>query len=319
MIHFHADAAIKDSTKAINDDRPDSLRLYEQAASLVPMGAWSCNLPSDELAWTGGVFDLFGLSPQDDIDRRLVLEMYDEESRELLEHKRSRAIETCSDFTLDARIVRPDGFERWIRITAATRAPNGRAEALYGMKQDVTEDRERWERLRLQAECDALTGVANRGRFQDFLDRGPLATGHRVGALLLFDLDGFKKINDWWGHAAGDACLAAFAERLRRAFPHASLISRIGGDEFAVLLPPAGPGSVSEAELRTVIGHLLLPVAWNGDLLPLGVSVGLAHAPVGSARETSAEIGFDPQALFLAADKALYEAKGDPALALVCA
>ncbi|SLK03251.1 GGDEF domain-containing protein [Novosphingobium mathurense] len=312
MIHFHANAAIKDSAKAINDDRPDTLKLFEQAAALVPMGAWSCDLPSDELAWTGGVFDLFGLSPKDILDRRMVLGMYDEESRELLEHKRSKAVEACSDFTLDARIVRPDGMARWIRITAATRACNGRAEALYGMKQDITEDHARWERLRLQAECDPLTGVANRARFQRFLEQPDTsAMSERVGALLLFDLDGFKKINDWWGHAAGDACLAAFAERLRRAFPQAHLISRIGGDEFAVLLPPAGMRSIIEAEVHAVIGNLLLPVPWGGDLLPLGVSVGFAHVPT--------EHPFDPQALFVSADKALYAAKRNPSLALVCA
>ncbi|GFM29224.1 GGDEF domain-containing protein [Novosphingobium sp. PY1] len=320
MIHFHANAAIKDSSKVINDDGPDSLKLYERAAALVPMGAWSCNLPGNELDWTEGVYDLFGLSARNIPDRRTVLEMYDEESRELLEYKRSKAVEACSRFTLDARIVRPDGMERWIRITAATRACNGRAEALYGMKQDITEDHARWEHLRQQAECDPLTGVANRSRFQQFLEQpDTCALRGRVGALLLFDLDGFKKINDWWGHAAGDACLAAFAERLRRAFPQAHLISRIGGDEFAVLLPPAPLNLAIEGEVHCVIGHLLSPVAWNGDLLPLGVSVGLAHAPTAASLSACGEIKLDPQALFIAADKALYEAKANPALALVSA
>jgi diguanylate cyclase (GGDEF)-like protein/PAS domain S-box-containing protein len=294
-----------------NDDSPNALELYDHAASLVPMGAWSCDLASERLAWTGGVYDIFGLSRQQALERQAIVEVYGEQSRDLLERKRSHAIETCSGFSLDANIVRPDGTERWIRITAATRSSNGRARTLYGMKQDITEDHARWEALRAQAECDPLTGVANRARFQHFLEQpsdGPALD--RVGALILFDMDGFKQINDWWGHAAGDACLVAFGARLRKAFPQAPLVSRIGGDEFAVLLPPVSSRSETEIAVRSLIGNLLCPVPWNGDLLPLGVSVGLAFA--------SEEAELDPHKLFAAADKALYNAKEHTSTVLVC-
>ncbi|HCO55309.1 MAG TPA: GGDEF domain-containing protein, partial [Pelagibacterium sp.] len=178
----------------------DALGLYDQAASIVPMGAFSCNLADDRLSWTGGVFDMFGLSGERPPERQITVEMYTEASRGLLGRKRSHAIATCSSFTLDANIKRPDGTERWIRINAAVRSVNGRAETLYGMKLDITEDHARWEILRAQAECDPLTGVANRMRFQRFLERpnDEPALG-RVGALILFDLDGFKQINDRWG------------------------------------------------------------------------------------------------------------------------
>jgi diguanylate cyclase (GGDEF)-like protein/PAS domain S-box-containing protein len=294
-----------------NDDGPDALELYDHAASLVAMGAWSCDLESERLVWTGGVFDIFGLSREQNLERQTIVGVYGEESRELLERKRSHAIETRSGFSLDASIVRPDGTERWIRITAATRSSNGRAKTLYGMKQDITEDHVRWEALRAQAECDPLTGVANRARFQRFLEQPrDETTLDRVGALILFDMDGFKQVNDWWGHAAGDACLVAFGERLRTAFPEARLISRIGGDEFAVLLPPVSSRSATEIAVRSLIGNLLCPVPWNGALLPLGVSAGLAFA--------SEQAELDPQALFTAADRALYNAKEDASTFLIC-
>jgi hypothetical protein len=104
------------------------------------------------------------------------------------------AIESQTGFSLDANIQRPDGTERWIRITAAVRSSDGRAVALYGMKQDITEDHARWEILRSQAECDPLTGVAKRVRFQRFLENPvdePLLAN--TGLLMLFDLDGFSK------------------------------------------------------------------------------------------------------------------------------
>lgn len=312
MIQTLATKPIEVCSAVSNHEAANSQQLYDQAASLVPIGAWSCDLRSERLAWTCSVFDIFGVSSSEAPDRRATIELYGEESRELLERKRSRAIETCSRFSLDVNIVRPDGIERWIRITAATRGSNGRAETLYGMKQDITEDNARWQRLRAQAECDPLTGVANRARFQRFLDQpkgGPEL--NCIGALLLFDMDGFKKVNDWWGHAAGDACLAAFAERLRNAFPRAHLVSRIGGDEFAVLLPTIHSRSKTETAVRLLIGNLLSPVPWNGDLLPLSVSVGLAFAPD--------EAELDSQMLFLAADRALYNAKDNSSSMLVCA
>lgn len=294
-----------------NDDDPNPWELYSHAASLVAMGAWSCDLEGERLIWTGGVFDIFGLSREQTLDRQAIVEVYGEQSRELLERRRSHAIETCTGFSLDANIFRPDGTERWIRITAATLKSHGRAKTLYGMKQDITEDHARWEVLRAQAECDPLTGVANRACFQRFLEQpsDQPALG-RVGALILFDMDGFKQLNDWWGHAAGDACLVAFGERLRKAFPQARLVARIGGDEFAVLLPPVSSRSATETAVRSLIGNLLCPVPWNGELLPLGVSAGLAFI----SEQTEA----DPRKLFAAADRALYNAKDDAASCLFC-
>ena len=286
------------------------LELYDQAASLAAMGAWSCDIESERLAWTGGVFELFGLSPEQPLERQSIVQLYCEQSRELLERKRSHAIETGGAFSLDANIVRPDGEERWIRIKAATRSSGGRARTLYGMKQDITEDHTRWEALRAAAELDPLTGVGNRARFQRFLDQQDENAQDDVGALILFDMDEFKRLNDLWGHSAGDACLAAFGERLRNAFPEASIIARIGGDEFAVLVPPVSSSQEAEIAVRSRIGSLRSPVPWQGELLPLSVSIGLAFVAQGE--------GLNPQRLFEAADKALYIAKREASNFLVC-
>ena len=284
------------------DRQLGSLDLFDQAAPLVQIGAWSCDLASGRLDWTDGVFDIFGLPSENALDREATIQLYCEESRELLERKRSRAIENRDGFTLDARIVRPDGIERWIRITAATRGSNGRTEMLFGMKQDITDDRMRWELLRAQAECDPLTGVANRARFQRFLDQPRNgAAPDDIGTLILFDIDDFKQINDRWGHAAGDACLVNLAEHLRKAFVNAHLVSRIGGDEFAVLLPSSVSRTQTKIELQSLIGSLLRPIQWNGYLLTLKVSVGFAFA--------SKDGAYDPQTMFNTADEALYCAK----------
>jgi len=284
--------------------------LYAQAASLVPMGAWSCELATSDLEWTAGVFEMFGFPHGAAPDRQDTVDCYDEPSRVALETSRARAIATGSGFSLDAKITRLCGAERWIRVTAATRRSNGRAVALYGMKQDVTEDYARWDRLRAQAECDPLTGIANRAPFQRFLEQ-PNRAGDGIGALLLIDMDRFKHINDVWGHLAGDACLVRFAGRLKRAFPEARLVSRIGGDEFAVLLPQVVSRPDLIAAVRRHILGLLAPVPWNGNLVPIGISAGLAFVPEQAVS--------DPQDLYIAADRALYTAKKLPETLLVCA
>ena len=292
-----------------DNDGPHPMELYDDAAALVPIGAWSCELASERLTWTNGVFDIFGLSSEHAPERRAVVELFGEESREVLERKRTKAILSRSGFTLDARIIRPDGAKRWIRITAATRGANGRSETLFGMKQDITEDRARWDALRAQAECDPLTGVANRVRFQRFLDQSEDdAPSESVGALVLFDMDDFKRLNDSRGHAAGDACLVALGERLRHAFPQAQLVSRIGGDEFAVLLPDSRSHAETERAVEILMASLLRPVPWNGEFLPLNVSVGLAFPAIDGE--------FDPQQLYAAADEALYNAKATGSTAL---
>ncbi|TCM15029.1 PAS domain S-box-containing protein/diguanylate cyclase (GGDEF)-like protein [Novosphingobium sp. PhB165] len=275
--------------------------LFAEATRLVGLGAWSCDLATGQLSWTAEVFDLFGLPNDRRIDRREAVALYGEESRETMERLRAHTIATGTGFAMDAQIRRTDGSTRWIRLTAAARTEGGRTVALYGTKQDVTEEHARWERLRRMAENDPVTGLANRAQFQArFLDLPEDHTDlHGITALVLFDLDSFKQLNDRWGHAAGDACLATFAQRLRQAFPEAPLIARIGGDEFAMLLCPRTP--CAEGLLRLQLRALLAPVLWDGQLLPLGACAGIGLAQPGAS--------LDPEALFVRADTALYRAK----------
>ncbi|UIJ46691.1 PAS domain-containing protein [Sphingomonas cannabina] len=106
---------------------------------LAPLpGAWQCDLKDDSLTWSRSVFDLFGIPRDTPIDRRDIVEMYCEESRELLERLRSEAIASRGSFTFEARIRRLDGTMRWMRVTADTLCSNGRVTHLYGQKQDIT-------------------------------------------------------------------------------------------------------------------------------------------------------------------------------------
>ncbi|WP_132251437.1 diguanylate cyclase domain-containing protein [Methylobacterium segetis] len=284
---------------------PDPLRarLHAEAARLARLGAWECDLATERLTWTEGVYDLFGLGAGAPLRRPEIVGLYEEASRGAMERLRAEAIRTGRGFVLDALIRPRRGEERWIRIGAElARDAEGRPERLYGYKQDVTAEREALERLRHRAERDHLTGLANRAAFDARCRAAAAGPDRGVAGLVLIDLDRFKAINDGLGHAAGDACLRAASERLRHAFADAALVARIGGDEFAVLLrAPLGRRRILRM-LARASAALCRPVPWNGTALAVSASIGARILDPGRDRAPGAE-------LFAEADAALYAAK----------
>jgi diguanylate cyclase (GGDEF)-like protein/PAS domain S-box-containing protein len=204
-------------------------------------------------------------------------------------------------FHHEFRLLHASGDPIWVDATTSlVRDANG--EPLYRIDQlrDVS-DRKRHEgELRQLADHDALTGLFNRRRFREELDR-ELAVAHRYetgGALLALDLDHFKFVNDSLGHAVGDELIsrvaAAFRERLRST----DIIARLGGDEFGVILP-----HTDEQQARAVADDLLAAVR---DELPafeqrVTVSIGIAHF-----QNTG---GMTGEELLVEADIAMYDAK----------
>lgn len=277
--------------------------LLGRAMALAKIGAWSCDLVDSRLSWTSGVYDLFGLPVNTALDRRLMVEMYTEESRETMERLRNQAIAVGGTFVLDAQIVRPAGDVRWMRITGElTHGAYGNP-LLHGLKQDVTEEKLRSETLRGLAENDVVTGLASRAVFENrFLNRrrvdSPVVP---LGALILFDLDGFKGINDRLGHLAGDACLRVFAERLSASFPEALLTARIGGDEFAVIVSNDEPAVAIKARLARFLSRLSAPIVWREHMFTIAATSGIAVP--------TDPYSYEPEELFVSADAALYVAK----------
>ncbi|MBT0771554.1 EAL domain-containing protein [Kineosporia sp. J2-2] len=153
--------------------------------------------------------------------------------------------------------------------------------------------------LRWQASHDALTGLANRARFQQEATRllGSTDTARSHTALLI-DLDDFKTVNDTMGHAAGDTLLVSVADRLRAAVRPGDLVARLGGDEFAVLMPDADDVA-ARAVAENVLRHVTQDVDMLQHTVAVRASVGIAVARPGAA----------PSTLLSNADIAMYEAK----------
>jgi diguanylate cyclase (GGDEF)-like protein/PAS domain S-box-containing protein len=185
----------------------------------------------------------------------------------------------CAEFHWRTR----DGDLRLIEwSTTALTGPDGRVTYMVGTGIDVTDARQLEHertaaevRLRHMADHDALTGLFNRRRFEEELDRH-IALGRRYGmsgALLLVDLDDFKRVNDEFGHRAGDRVLTGVAVVLNHRLRESDILARFGGDEFAVLMPVGG---VAEAtELADLVGAAIrsdVPTPAG----PLTASVGIA-------------------------------------------
>lgn len=273
-----------------------SRKIFDRASVAARIGVWECSLPGEQLHWTDVVYDLFDLPRGSVLDRSEIVKCYPTESRKALDSLRSRAIAERSGFSLDAEITTFAGHSRWIRITATVECEEGVPVRIFGMKQDITEEKILSDRMRYLAEFDAMTGLANRTRFQARLAQ--VDASRPLGALLLVDLDGFKAVNDTFGHVVGDECLKAAAERLAGGCGEAELVARVGGDEFAVLLGSHLDRGAVSGVARGIIERMGKPVAVRGQSLRLGASVGIAFAGAGS-----------PCELFAQADTALYAAK----------
>jgi diguanylate cyclase (GGDEF)-like protein len=147
---------------------------------------------------------------------------------------------------------------------------------------------------------DPLTGVANRRHFSERLEALAQAGDGSAFALLILDIDHFKRINDRHGHAVGDACLQAIAARMRAAFPASALLARLGGEEFGVLIEdPAGPAVQSAEAFRATLATT--PLDCDGADVQLTVSIGVG---VFEPRRHGDGDGF-----YRAVDRALYDAK----------
>jgi diguanylate cyclase (GGDEF)-like protein len=149
---------------------------------------------------------------------------------------------------------------------------------------------------------DVLTGLPNRAFFNDRLDEAlaDVETGREQLALLFLDLDRFKQVNDTLGHAAGDALICALAVQLKAILKHGDVLSRMGGDEFAIMMRDIRGRVEVETLCRDIIAIVSQPFDVIGAQAMVGISVGVAISP---------SAGLDRSELARKADIALYQAK----------
>lgn len=198
------------------------------------------------------------------------------------------------------------GATRWWELSASPRHDEaGAFLGFRGVGSDVTVQRESADRIAQLARFDPLTGLPNRAHLRDVLDQAMAnARKHRPMscAFMMIDLDRFKAVNDTLGHQIGDKLLTQVARRLRQICSSAEFCGRIGGDEFAVVIPQLYDEQSIARLAGAIIGGLSVPYQVDAHTLHVGASVGSAISP---------HDGAESEALIRSADLALYRAKGE--------
>ncbi len=214
-------------------------------------------------------------------------------------HRRRMRGEQVPD-TFECRVVVKSGEVRHWRLAARTIDWNGRA--THAVVTDVTELKRAEEKLERSAHFDALTGVPNRVLLADRLQQALVQTSRtgRLMAICYLDLDGFKPINDKWGHEAGDRLLVEMAERLKGCLRGGDTVARLGGDEFVLLLLDLERIDECESALQRVLESIARPVTVGNQVVTVTVSIGVSVYPLD---------GDEPDVLLRQADQAMYLAK----------
>ncbi|MEU8821254.1 sensor domain-containing diguanylate cyclase [Actinoplanes sp. NPDC048796] len=232
---------------------------------------------------------ILGTGPGELVGTLLADRVLPEDRPRLAELVARLAAERGADADAELRLRHTDGSYRWLQVVGVDLTANPSVAAIVFNARDVTEARRLHDELRHRATHDALTGLANRSLLEQRFDEIP---ADETVTVLLVDLDGFKPINDEYGHHAGDQVLVAVADRLS-VIAEQGLAVRLGGDEFALLVH----GDISdEGRVAAAVAEPIWITATQQ--VTVGASVGLA---TGSPSEGGR--------LLREADAAMYRAK----------
>ena len=289
----------------------EKTRLLELAEETAGVGHWRWDSTNDQVTLSSEALTICGLTQQTNtISLTDFVEAWSNNKANELRQHFAQAGQTPEGFTQELTLGFGDTTKYVSCRGLLQQSENSDTlPSIFGTLRDDTQLRSATDRLTIKAEqlnrlanFDPLTGLANRHKFQEALAERVqnVVTNNVPIALLVLDMNGFKAINDSMGHAAGDEVLKTTAERILRIVGSADLVSRLGGDEFTVILQNTNSVSDIEAIANRIIKSITAPMQIQGQGLYVGVSIGSSLAPVDST---------DADELFCFADTAMYVAK----------
>lgn len=306
------------------DQYAETNTFLKMAESAAQVGHWCLGKDNSTLLWSEEVYRIHGVEPTDlPMDDTMALEetsslkLYHPDDRARVRATLLSAMERQEEFAYEARIVRPDGSIRYVSSIGHPRYDtSGGFEGVFGTFQDITEQTETLEALRIArsnalseaaaaqrlAETDDLTGIANRRKAFTRL-RAAASSAKRNKeplTIAILDIDHFKTVNDRFGHHIGDEVLKRVAKIVSDQLRPTDLVGRVGGEEFLVILP-----GEDGRNGYNIIERLRLRIAderW--------AKAGLAKVTVSAGLATLSDSG-DIEDALQRADEALYKAKRD--------
>ena len=284
-------------------------RKLQLALDASGIGVWEYDPVQNRVHWDDRMLEIYGLTDgqNERAGSSWEHQLHPDDYQETLAYS-EKCKQGGTPFRRDYRIVRPDGTVRHVRSLASQDIVEGEPARLIGVNIDVTDHYDHARELEIaraqleyDSKHDALTGLANRRLLDQVAAElcASLEDAHTY-AVLHLDLDHFKKVNDTYGHAAGDAVLVSVAESLRGIVGTDGLVCRTGGDEFAILFQIAPEDSELTAICHNIISALGRPIPFENHSCKIGVSIGgaLGRGPTPNISR-----------IFINADAALYAAK----------
>nr|WP_274604547.1 EAL domain-containing protein [Pseudomonas typographi] len=272
---------------------------FENIAATSPDAIICSNVDGQITFWNRAAEKLFGYSAQEIADKSgavIVPDSWRHIYEAELERLRRGDKMELADQTIELSGLHKDGHEFPAEFSLSTWG-EGDTTSIGAIVRDITERRQNEERLFRLASLDPLTDLPNRSAWRAAL--AATLEADEPATVLLFDLDGFKDVNDTLGHSAGDAVLKEVAQRLKSSCVDPVMLARLGGDEFVALM--AGNNvRAARALAQKLVLAISKPYDFAGQSITVGVSIGLSFAPMH---------GRSHEALLGAADLALYRAK----------
>jgi len=300
VLRLHGD------TLAALDAARHSEQRYALAAAGSTDGLWDWDVASDTLYCSERWKLMIGLPPNDSVSTLAEwLNLADEEDRPKLQAAFEGHLGgDRSHFEIEYRMRHVDGSTRWVHCRGiAVRDESGQAVRMAGSLTDISEQRRIRDSLAQAAQHDSLTDLPNRTLFRELVQRAIAQTNREPApgyAVLFIDLDGFKLINDTFGHVAGDRFLKTIARRLLSQLRPGDVLARLGGDEFGVLAQNVETTEHICGIAERLQQALAEPFPVNGQQLRGAASIGIV---LGTPHSKSVD------ALLRDADIAMYRAK----------
>ncbi|WP_419871541.1 EAL domain-containing protein [Candidatus Pristimantibacillus sp. PTI5] len=301
LANFFASALRRES---MNAEMQSYAKQLEIISNITNDGIWEMNAVSKEFYCRGGIYKILGYSAEQlsgDISR--VAGLIHPDDLLLAESSMHHHIQTGSPFNLECRVQHSDGDYIWMHLTGHAQFDNyGKLIRLLGSIKDISERKNAEERISQLAYEDTLTGLANRLYFEQHLVEciSKAELENTKVAVLLFDLDRFKLINDSYGHHAGDRLLQYVAHKVRSISKKEYIAARMGGDEFVIVMPDIASVDEALAFGAKVVNGWSEPYYDGVREYYISCSIGISLYP---------DNGSDVETIMKHADIAMYNAK----------
>lgn len=294
-----------------------STELLSVSQYVAQIGGWQLNIATHKLFWTDQVYRLLDSAPEE-IQPTLesIQDYFLPDSRPVFAKALSEAIAHGESFDTELEMHTHKGRKIDVRVICTVTLENGQPATLNGVFQDISD--QKVAQLALEyanreleytnraleniAHYDALTHLPNRVLLADRLQQAMAHTqrSELIMAVAFLDLDGFKAVNDQYGHAVGDKLLITLAQQMKSSLREGDTLARIGGDEFVVVLTDLHHTADCEPLLKRLLQAAAKPVQIDGLLLEVSASIGVTLYP---------QDGSDADQLLRHADQAMYVAK----------